>query len=218
VAQIFPESADTWLRAAVALAIVALVGSFFFGESIVRSAYITQVALTPPQPVPFSHKHHVGELGLDCRFCHTTVEKSADAGFPATHICMTCHSQLWTNAQMLAPVRQSLAENRPLTWRRVARLPDYVYFRHDIHVAKGVSCYECHGRVDEMPLTYRARALTMEMCIDCHRDPAPRLRPQKALFQPEWQAPDPKRMAAILKRHYHVKSGRMLTHCGVCHR
>nr|WP_232328798.1 cytochrome c3 family protein [Sphingomonas horti] len=171
------------------------------------------------QPVPFSHKHHAGELGIDCRYCHTSVETSADAGFPATHVCMTCHSQLWTNAAMLAPVRQSLAENRSLNWKRVARVPDFVYFRHDIHVAKGVSCFECHGRVDRMPLMFRAKAFEMRWCLDCHRDPAPHLRPQAAVLEADWTPPaDRRALGERLMRLYRIKGPDELTHCAVCHR
>src|ERR1051326_1310123 len=115
--------------------------------------YNTGEGYAPPQPVPFSHKHHVGGLGIDCRYCHTAVETSANAGMPATETCMTCHSQIWTNAGMLAPVRQSLAEQKPLRWTRVYALPDYVYFDHSVHVAKGVGCTECHGPIAEMALT-----------------------------------------------------------------
>ena len=126
-----------------------------------NTGYATDIGFTPPQPVPFSHQHHVSGLGLDCRYCHTAVEQSADAGMPPTHTCMTCHSQIWTNAAMLAPVRQSLAEKQPLHWNRVYTLPDYVYFDHSIHVAKGIGCTECHGPIGDMPLTYKATSLYM---------------------------------------------------------
>src|SRR3954447_23946843 len=170
--QIFTASADTWLRAAAVGVAVATVGSVLYGAGLVNSTYVTRAGAPVDQPVPFSHEHHVGELGLDCRYCHTAVETSANAGYPATHVCMTCHSQIWTQAPMLAPWRESLAENKPLVWQRVARVPDYVYFRHDIHIAKGVSCFECHGSVDRMPLMYRAMAFEMRFCLGCHRDPA----------------------------------------------
>ena len=219
MAQIFSPTADTWLRAIVLGLVVGAVGLFFVAEGLARSQYVTQVARTPQQPVPFSHKHHVGELGIDCRYCHTSVETSANAGFPATHVCMTCHSQIWTQAPMLAPVRQSLAENRSLVWQRVARVPDYVYFRHDIHIAKGVSCFECHGRIDRMPLTYRAQAFEMQWCVSCHRDPRPHLRPRDAVFEPDWTAPaDRPSLGAALMRRYHIHGPGALTHCSVCHR
>jgi hypothetical protein len=220
VAQIFSRTADTWFRAAlVGIVVVGFLALIGIPEVIARSQYVTDVARTPQQPVPFSHKHHAGELGIDCRYCHTSVETSADAGYPATHVCMTCHSQIWTQAPMLAPVRESLAENRPLVWQRVARVPDYVYFRHDIHIAKGVSCFECHGRVDRMPLMYRAKAFEMRFCLDCHRDPAPHLRPREAVFDPDWTPPaDRRALGQALMRRYHIHGPGDLTHCTVCHR
>jgi hypothetical protein len=169
--------------------------------------------------VPFSHKHHVSDDGIDCRYCHSTVETSANAGFPATHVCMTCHSQLWTNAEVLAPVRQSLAENRPILWHRVARVPDYVYFRHDIHIAKGIACVECHGRIDRMPLTWRAKAFEMKFCLDCHRDPEPHLRPRDQVYNFDWKPPaDHAALGRKLMAEYHIKSPAELTSCGTCHR
>jgi hypothetical protein len=217
MAQIFAATADAWLRGALLAAAVGLPGAILLAHGIARSEYVTRVARTPAQPVPFSHKHHVGGLGIDCRYCHTTVETRADAGFPATHICMTCHSQIWTEAPVLAPVRRSLAEGQPLVWSRVARLPDYVYFRHDIHVRKGVGCIECHGRVDRMPLLYRAVAFEMRFCLGCHRDPAPHLRPREAVAAMDWQPPsDRAALGRRLAGEYHV--GGNLTHCYTCHR
>jgi hypothetical protein len=219
VAQIFSRTADTWLRASSIALLGGVLALLLLGAGLARSQYFTDVARAPQQPVPFSHKHHAGELGIDCRYCHTTAETGANAGFPATHVCMTCHSQIWTNAAMLAPVRESLAEHRPLVWQRVARVPDYVYFRHDIHLAKGVSCFECHGAVDRMPLTYRAHPFEMKWCLDCHRDPAPHLQPRQTLFDPGWTPPaDRRALGAALMRRYHVHDAATLTHCGVCHR
>src|SRR5438309_9217250 len=172
MAQIFHRSANTLARASI-LGVVLLLSSV--GAALLelqRSPYVTNQHIAPDQPVPFSHKHHVSGLGLDCRYCHTTVEVSQNAGIPPTHTCMTCHSQIWTNAELLAPVRQSLAENKPLRWTRVYTLPDSVYFDHSIHVAKGVGCTECHGAIGDMPLTRRASDLTMRWCLDCHPYPA----------------------------------------------
>ena len=179
--------------------------------------YASGVGFTPPQPVPFSHQHHVSGLGLDCRYCHTAVEQSANAGMPATHICMTCHSQIWTNAAILAPVRESLAENKPLYWNRVYTLPDYVYFDHSIHIAKGIGCTECHGAIGDMPLTYQATSLHMGWCLDCHSNPASHLRPPEAVFDPHWHrsASTPSPAALMAQYHIHVSS---LTDCSVCHR
>jgi Cytochrome c7 and related cytochrome c len=179
--------------------------------------YNTEERYTPPQPVPFSHKHHVSGLGLDCRYCHMTVETSANAGMPPTATCMTCHSQLWTHAAILAPVRESLAEDKPLRWTRVYTLPDYVYFDHSIHIAKGVGCTECHGPIGDMALTWKATTLYMSWCLACHRDPAPHLRPHDEVFNPHWRrtAETPSGKALMAAYHIHPET---LTDCGVCHR
>jgi hypothetical protein len=219
MAQIFSPAADAWLRLLL-LGVASLsVGSIVFAVGLARSDWVTGARVHPPvQPVPFSHRHHAGELGIDCEHCHTAVASGPRAGLPPTHTCMTCHSQIWTGAQMLAPVRASLASKTSLDWKRVALLPDYVYFRHDIHIAKGVGCAECHGRVDTMALTYRAKPLTMQFCLDCHRDPAPHLRPRDQVTNMAW-APggDKDALAAALLHDYGVRVG-ALTHCSVCHR
>lgn len=182
-----------------------------------RTDYVRKVGYVIDQPVPFSHEHHAAGLGIDCRFCHNYVEVSANAGMPPTYTCMTCHSQIWTNADLLAPVRQSLAEDRPIVWGRVNNLPDYVYFNHSIHIAKGVGCSSCHGQIDRMPLTYKAATLTMDFCLDCHRNPGPRLRPKSQIYNTEWKrtadTPSPQALLAA----YHVPS-RNLTECSICHR
>ncbi|MGD9847129.1 MAG: cytochrome c3 family protein [Variibacter sp.] len=219
--QIFSPAADTWLRLFLVSLAAMAAGSVVFAVGMARSDWYTDTRMHPAaQPVPFSHKHHAGQLGIDCRYCHASVAEGPHAGLPPTHTCMTCHSQVWTTAPMLAPVRASLADKTPLDWHRVARVPDYVYFRHDIHVAKGVGCVECHGRVDTMALTYRAVPLTMQFCLDCHRDPAPRLRPKSEITSMTWT---PKEAAAArelghrLMRAYGIRTGD-ITHCNVCHR
>lgn len=175
------------------------------------------VRWTVEQPVPFSHEHHVAGLGIDCRFCHTAVEVSSNAGLPPTYTCMTCHSQIWTNAALLAPVRESLALGKPIVWHRITDLPDYVYFNHSIHIAKGVGCESCHGAVEKMPLTYKAKTLTMEFCLSCHRDPGPNLRPKAAIYDTEWHRKADTPSPAALMAQYHVPD-RNLTDCSLCHR
>ena len=169
----------------------------------------------PPQPIPFSHKHHVGDDGIDCRFCHASVETSSFAGIPATRICMTCHSQLFTDAPMLASVRESAARGEPLHWTRVHRLPDFVYFDHAIHVKKGVGCVECHGRVDRMPLMRRVAPLTMQWCLDCHRDPTPHLRDPAHVVD---MAPSAAVRVSSGVPHEALATRRRLTDCSTCHR
>jgi len=182
-----------------------------------RSDYARNVALTLLQPVPFSHQHHVSGLGLDCRFCHTSVEVSSSAGMPPTYTCMTCHREVWTNAAMLAPVHESLKKNRPLAWRRITDLPDYVYFNHSIHIAKGVGCASCHGDIARMPLTFKAKPLTMEFCLDCHRDPGPNLRPKEKIYDTHWRRTDETQTPDALFAEYRIGK-RNLTECSICHR
>jgi hypothetical protein len=216
--QIFSTAADAWLRLFMLGGLAVGAGGVAGSIGFARSDYYTGARIHPaPQPVPFSHRHHVGGLGLDCRFCHTSIADGPRAGLPPTHTCMTCHSQIWTGAPMLTPVRQSLAENTSLVWHRVARLPDYVYFRHDIHIAKGVGCVTCHGRVDRMPLTVKARAFTMQFCVDCHRDPAPHLRPQDRITDMTWKPQDARAIGAELVNHNGIRIGQ-ITYCYVCHR
>ena len=182
-----------------------------------RTDYARHVRAALEQPVPFSHQHHVAGLGIDCRFCHTAVEVAATAGMPPTYTCMTCHSQIWTNAALLAPVRASLANDTPLVWRRVTDLPDYVYFNHSIHIAKGVGCESCHGEVESMPLTYKAKTLTMAFCLDCHRDPGSHLRPKAAIYDTRWHRTAATPSVSELRALYHVPD-RNLTDCSLCHR
>jgi len=188
------------------------------GIVVVRSDWTRGTMFAIAQPVPFSHAHHVGALGLDCRYCHSTVETAASAGMPATEVCMTCHSQLFTDQRMLAPVRQSFASGVPIAWRRVNSLPDYVYFDHSVHVNHGVPCEACHGRVDKMALARQAHPLTMQWCLSCHRDPAPNLRPPQAVFAMGWSADgDPRERGAELMNLMHIDP-KNLTDCYVCHR
>ncbi len=216
--QVFSPGADTWLRVVVAVTAATTVGVALIAGGIVRSDYVTGVGMTPQQPVPFSHQHHVGGLGIDCRYCHTAVEEAGNAGFPPTHTCMTCHSQIWTGAPMLAPVRRSLATDTSIRWQRVAALPDFVYFDHHIHLAKGVGCVTCHGRVDEMPMLARAEPFQMRWCLDCHRDPAPNLRPRERLFDMESTPPGNRRaMGEKLMAANQIKTAH-LTDCYTCHR
>jgi len=158
-------------------------------NSLQRSPWVTRQGQRPDQPVPFSHKHHVEGLGLQCQYCHTSVEKSSYAGIPPTKTCMNCHSQIWTDAQLLEPVRESWATGKSINWIRVHDLPDYVYFNHEIHVNKGIGCASCHGRVDEMPLMYEENTLQMEWCLNCHRDPGKNLRPTSEIYNMAWSGP-----------------------------
>jgi hypothetical protein len=158
-------------------------------DQLQRSPWVTRQGQRPDQPVPFSHKHHVQGLGLQCQYCHTTVERSSYAGIPPTRTCMNCHAQIWTNAQLLEPVRTSWYTGESIPWIKVHDLPDYVYFSHEIHVNKGIGCASCHGRVDQMPLMYAQNTLQMEWCLDCHRNPSKNLRPTTEIYNMAWDKP-----------------------------
>jgi len=181
MAQIFDRSSNALARASLVLTGLIVIALGVTLDQLQRSPWVTRQGQRPDQPVPFSHKHHVQGLGIQCQYCHVTVEKSSYAGIPPTKTCMNCHAQIWTNAQLLEPVRQSWMTGQSLPWTKVHDLPDYVYFSHEIHVSKGLGCASCHGRVDQMPLMYAENTLQMEWCLDCHRNPAKNLRPERDL-------------------------------------
>ena len=216
MAQIFHRSTNTIARLSIygAVILIALLG--FAVDVVNKTSYVTEVNNARPQPVPFSHKHHVGELGLDCRYCHTSVEVSSSAGMPPTETCMTCHSQIWTNSEMLAPVRASYTNSKSISWTRVNAVPDFVYFNHSIHVAKGVGCTTCHGPVGEMNITWRGQTLYMRWCLECHNAPERFLRPRSEVFDAFYQAPSNQlTLGRELMKEYKVQK---LTNCTTCHR
>ena len=189
MAQIFDRSSNALARASLVLTGLIVIALGVTLDQLQRSPWVTRQGQRPEQPVPFSHKHHVMGLGLQCQYCHTSVEKSSYAGIPPTKTCMNCHAQIWTNAALLKPVRDSWATGESLPWIKVHDLPDYVYFSHEIHVNKGLGCASCHGRVDQMPLMYAQNTLQMEWCLNCHRNPAKNLRPTSQIYNMAWEAP-----------------------------
>jgi len=201
------------------LFLIALAGSCASALLLWRAvtAYPAAANDALEQPVPFSHKHHAGDDGIDCRYCHSAVETSAFAGIPPLSTCMTCHSQLYTDQPPLAPLIHAYTTGVPLHWERVHKLPDFVYFNHSIHIAKGIGCVSCHGAVDAMPLTARVAPLTMQWCLGCHRHPERYLRPRAEVFDLHWRATDQRALGARLVRDYHIDV-RRLTDCSVCHR
>ncbi len=216
MAQIFQRSTNTIARVSIygAVIFIALLG--YAVDVVNNTSYVTEVNTARPQVVPFSHKHHVGELGLDCRYCHSSVEVSSSAGMPATETCMTCHSQIWTNSSMLEPVRASYSSSKPISWTRVNAVPDFVYFNHSIHVAKGVGCTTCHGPVAEMNITWRGQTLYMRWCLECHNAPEKYLRPRSEVFNAFYQPPsDQLALGRRLVKEYKVQN---LTNCTTCHR
>lgn len=216
--QIFHRSANLIARVSI-IGVVLLIGALGWAlYAIELSPYYTNVGEAPPQPVPFSHRHHVGELGLDCRYCHTSVENSSFAGIPPTQTCMTCHSQIWTNAAMLEPVRSSYRTGKSIEWTRVNALPDFVYFDHSIHISKGIGCTTCHGPIASMPMTYKAGTLYMEWCLNCHRQPEKFVRPRSEVFNPNYVPPSGHDQLVLGKKlvaEYKIHS---LQNCSTCHR
>ncbi len=229
MAQVFHRSFNV-------IAKVSIFGSLFLAAGVIwvcliyaRSSYGSNSGVVVPQTVPFSHQHHVGVLGIDCRYCHTEVEHGSFAGIPPTKTCMNCHSQIWIGSEMLYPVRESYRSGKSLRWQRVYNLPGFVYFEHSPHINKGIGCKECHGRIDEMPLTYQVPSLLMEWCLDCHRNPKDHLRPREHVFNMRWSPSDEKNPATgqpytqaeigeKLYKEYNIPDERYLTSCSTCHR
>jgi hypothetical protein len=216
--QIFHPSTNTFAKVSIFGAVFFLALLAGLGLALARSDYATGVGVVVPQPVQFSHEHHVGGLGIDCRYCHTTVEKSSFAGMPSTQTCMTCHSQIWNDSPKLEPVRESFRTGQPLAWNRVHDLSDFVYFNHSIHVNKGIGCTDCHGQVDQMPLMWQAEPMTMEWCLNCHRAPEHALRPVDQVFNMNYvRPPNQETLGRQLIEEYHIPTER-LTDCYTCHR
>jgi hypothetical protein len=217
--QLFSRRADTIFRVSLLGALCVPAFALWAFLVYARSSYGTGAGVMRVQPVPFSHEHHAGILGIDCRYCHDSVEHSSFAGIPPTKTCMNCHSQIWVGSDMLAPVRDSYRTGRPLQWKRVYNLPGFVYFDHSIHVQKGVGCSSCHGDVDRMPFMYQVPSLLMEWCLDCHRAPERNLRPRDAVFDMKWEAPPDQAARGLeLKKEYGIQDAQHLTSCSVCHR
>jgi hypothetical protein len=217
--QVFSSKMNVLARASLLGGLLAAAGLLWAGLVYTRSSYGTGVGLAVVQPVPFSHQHHAGVLGIDCRYCHASVERSPVAGIPPTKTCMNCHSQIWVGSQMLEPVRESYRTNQSLRWRRVYNLPGFVYFDHSIHVQKGVGCSSCHGRVDQMAFIYQVPTLLMEWCLDCHRNPERQIRPREQVFNMKYEPPgDQLDLGRKLVKQYDVKDPASLTSCSTCHR
>src|SRR5271155_3101587 len=217
--QLFHRSANSTARISLlAVAVLATLGlTVVFGG--VRSPNFTNQYLTRDQPIQFSHKHHAGDDGIDCRYCHTSVETSAYAGIPPTKTCMNCHSVLFNNVGYLEPVRESYRTDESIHWVKVHRLADYVYFNHSIHINKGIGCSSCHGSVNQMPLMFQASPLNMQWCLDCHRDPAKNIRPRDQVFNMDYKAPaNQEEIGEKLVAEYKIRTVGELTSCSTCHR
>jgi len=241
LAQLFSRNSNTFSKLSIILAILGVFGVLSLLSLFYRSAYVTRVGIPPEQPVPFSHKHHVQQLGIDCRYCHTSVETSSFAGIPPTKTCMTCHSQIWTNAKVLEPVREAYRTGKPIEWTKVHKLPHFAYFNHSAHIAKGVSCVTCHGPVDHMEAVFKQSPLTMSWCLECHRNPEKYIGAKAAVFQSDWvslnqrdadkliglakaelpadvHAETPDEIRKALVQHRKIPNAMKMTECYVCHR
>ena len=214
--QLFRPSANTIAKVSIAAVVVLAGATLALAYIVDRGPWMTDVGRAPEQPIPFSHKHHVKDDGIDCRYCHTSVETSGFAGLPPTETCMSCHSQIWTNATVTQGIRDSWSSGKSIEWTRVHDLPDFVYFDHSIHINKGIGCSSCHGNVSEMPLMWKVNTLYMNWCINCHRNPAKFIRPRSEVFNITYVfPPNQDELGLQLVKEYHVKS---LTDCQTCHR
>lgn len=232
MAQLFPKGYNTVMRVLLIALPLSGAGGGITLSAFYRSDYTTGAREVVEQPIPFSHKHHNAELGIDCRYCHSSVESSAVAGIPPTKTCMNCHQAMWTGSDSLQPVRTSWETNTPIVWNKVHNVPHYTYFNHSIHLAKGVGCYSCHGPIDDMNLVFQSKTLLMEWCLDCHRNPEKNLRPRSEVFNMQYTS----RQASVdvdgeafapmgqselgrkLKEKYLVRDHNTLTNCSMCHR
>ncbi|MBV8072647.1 MAG: cytochrome c3 family protein [Acidobacteriaceae bacterium] len=216
MAQLFRPSSNTIAKVSIAFVVLLAASTLAVAYIMDRGPWITDVRVAPEQPVYFSHKHHVKDDGIDCRYCHTGVETSHFAGLPPTETCMTCHSQIWSNASVTQPIRDSWTSGKSIAWTRVHDLPDFVYFNHSIHINKGIGCSTCHGQVQDMPWVYKVNTLYMNWCVNCHRNPAQFIRPKSEVFNMDYKYPsDQAQLGAQLVKEYHVQS---LTDCTTCHR
>jgi hypothetical protein len=214
MAQIFPKWTNKVPKIALISLVCAITGIVFIFWYWF-SPYNLEVGYQPTQPVPYSHKQHVGQLGMDCRYCHTGVEKSAVAGVPPTQTCMNCHSMIKKDSVKLEPVRDSFKTDLPIPWIRVHKVPDYAYFDHSAHIAASIGCVSCHGRIDQMTEVRLEKPLSMGWCLDCHRNPEPHLRPMDKITDMEWIADENWKAIAKAKAktlHPPVES------CSGCHR
>jgi hypothetical protein len=217
-AQIFTPNANALAKVTIAAVLLLITGVIAAMVGIYLSPWFTDVGVAKAQPVPFSHKHHVDELKIECRYCHATVEKAAYAGYPATETCMSCHSQVWTNSPLLAPVRESYQTGEPLLWNKIYNVPDFVYFNHSAHVNNGIGCSSCHGRIDQQHLAAKAQPLYMGWCLGCHRNVEDNIRPADQVFNMDWQPPaNQAEIGRQLIAEYGIQTNQ-LTNCYICHR
>ena len=230
MAQLFPKAFNVLARVSLLGAPLLFAGTGVGLAAFYRSDYTTGAREVVEQPVPFSHKHHVSQLGIGCQYCHTSVEKSQHPGYPPSKTCMNCHQQMWTSADLLEPIRASYKNDKPVAWTKVHNVPDYVYFNHSIHLGKGIGCYSCHGQIDQMNLVFQSKTLLMEWCLACHRQPELHLRPKDEVYNIAWKPEDSGtnpdtgkpwtqlELGTKLKREHQVRDVTIITNCSMCHR
>ena len=217
--QIFHRSTNALSKLSIVIGALLAAGTLFTLGILDRSNYNTGAFVDVQQPVQFSHKHHSGDIGIDCRYCHTSVEVSSNAGIPPTKTCMNCHTQIWADSPYLEPVRESWRTKQPIQWLKVHDLPDFVYFNHSAHIAKGVGCSTCHGNMIEQPLVHQVASLKMEWCLQCHRQPELFLRDKAEIYNPLYVPPSNQEEVGLkLKKQYNVMNSEVLTSCSTCHR
>lgn len=216
---IFPPRSNTFARLSILGVLIVLAAVVGFLVWFLHSPTFNKVGVEVGQPVAFPHGFHVAAVQLDCRYCHETVDKSSFAGMPPTETCMSCHSVIRTDSQLLAPVRQSWETGQPIAWNRVNNLPDYTFFNHSIHVNKGVGCETCHGRTDQQTVAVKAETFYMSWCLDCHENPAKYLRPVDQVYTMGYQpAGDQMEIGQQLIEEYNVRPASVLMNCSICHR
>ncbi len=218
MAQLFPKSANSLAPASIAALVLVAGGAVGSLLALDYAGFNQRRGETVEQPVPFSHEHHVAGLGIDCRYCHTAVETSASAGVPPTSTCYNCHKIVWNEAPLLEPVRASYRTGQPIEWNKVHDLPDFTYFNHSIHVAKGMGCATCHGPVHQMRLIRSAQPIQMRWCLECHRNPEKFIRPKEEIYNMTWKAKDQETLGRELVEKYQVRPPAEITSCGTCHR
>lgn len=217
MSSIYPKWANSVFWAVTGITAATVVGIPITLMVLVRTDYVTGRKMEYEQPIQFDHRHHVLDDAIDCLYCHYMADRSPHAGVPPTELCMNCHGQIWHDAPMLEPLRQSFFDGLPIAWRRVHELPDFVFFNHQVHIHRGIGCVSCHGRVDRMPAVHAIATLDMDWCLDCHTAPERFLRPLDRITDMTWEPPlqEQLQIGARLKEEMDIQPP---LHCTACHR
>lgn len=217
MANVFPKWANT-VPIKLIIAVILLKTAVVLGVTYYFTPKYTRVGYAPTQPVPFSHALHSGQLEIDCRYCHTFVDRSGHSNVPGTNVCMSCHSMVQKNSPLLQVVRDSYDSGEPVPWVRIHKTPDYVYFNHAVHVNRGISCVECHGEIQNMEVVHHAKPLSMGFCLECHRNPEDYIRPPEEVYNLDWERPTDPESLDELHSFVHDWSVNPPQSCSGCHR